>query len=124
VLRHPNLVEKGMKMNRYLDTVIEAIGNRHKDSLFRNGRHYLEVNIGKEAEVLGITEIPDHMKSAHALVPLKEPVNGMKVRIDGRTFVDYAQFDSGVAIPGYLAREAGLPYTVFVPNDSMILNFA
>ena len=32
----------------------------------------------------------------------------MKVRIDGRTFVDYASFDSGLAAPGYVAREAGL----------------
>ena len=30
---------------------------------------------------------------------------------------------SGVAVPGYLAKEAGRKYRVFVPNDSMICNF-
>jgi hypothetical protein len=28
-----------------------------------------------------------------------------------------------VVVPGYVAEEAGLPHTPFVPNDSMILNF-
>jgi hypothetical protein len=48
----------------------------------------------------------------------------MKVRIDGRTFIDYAQFESGVVVPGYVAREAGLTYKTFLPLGSMILNFA
>ena len=48
----------------------------------------------------------------------------MKVRIDGRTYVNYAQLESGVAVPGYVAKEAGLPYKNFEPNDSMIRNFA
>ena len=41
-----------------------------------------------------------------------------------RTFVDYAQFESGVVVPGYVAREAGLSYKTYVALDSMILNFA
>jgi hypothetical protein len=48
----------------------------------------------------------------------------MKVRIDGRTFVDYVRFDSGVAVPGYVARAANLPFSTYIPEDSMILNFA
>ena len=58
-----------------------------------------------------------------AIIPLKKPVGGMKVRIDGRTFVNYAQYDTGVVVPGYGAKEAGLPFETFIPNDSMILNF-
>jgi hypothetical protein len=57
-----------------------------------------------------------------AVVPLKQPVEGMKVRIDGRTFVDYAEFDSGVVVPGYEARETTLPRRPWTANDSMILN--
>jgi hypothetical protein len=37
--------------------------------------------------------------------------------------VDYAEYDSGIAVPGYLSREAGRSYRTFVPNDSMICNF-
>jgi hypothetical protein len=31
----------------------------------------------------------------------------MKVRIDGRTFVNYAQYDSGIVVPGYVAEKKG-----------------
>lgn len=47
----------------------------------------------------------------------------MKVRIDGCTFISYAQFDSGVAVPGYVANEAGLSHHCYTAQDSMILNF-
>jgi hypothetical protein len=45
------------------------------------------------------------------------------VRIDGRTFVNYAEYDSGIAVPGYIAKALGGSYRTFVPNDSMICNF-
>jgi len=48
----------------------------------------------------------------------------MKVRIDGRTFVNYAQFDSGIAVPHYVARQVDLPHRAYVAKDSMICNFA
>ncbi|MFZ5563726.1 MAG: hypothetical protein ACOZBW_06700 [Thermodesulfobacteriota bacterium] len=111
-------------MNASIDTILAAIGESYKDAILKDGRHYLEVNLGRQAQALGITDIPDHMRAVDAIVPLKGPVRGMKVRIDGRTFVNYAQFESGVAIPGHVAREAGLPHTGFVPGDSMVLNFA
>ena len=47
----------------------------------------------------------------------------MKVRIDGRTFVNYVQFDSGVAVPNYIAEDSELPYRAYAARDSMILNF-
>ena len=111
-------------MNASIDTIIPAIGDAYKDRIDPRARHYLEINIGKQAETMGVSGLPDNLGSANVIVPLKEPAAGMKVRVDGRTFVDYAQFDSGVATPGYLARQSGLAHAVFVPNDSMILNFA
>jgi len=48
----------------------------------------------------------------------------MKVLIDGRTFVNYAQYDSGVVVPGYVAERAGLPSRPYVADESMILDFA
>ena len=47
----------------------------------------------------------------------------MKVRIDGRTFVNYARYDAGIGVPGYVAKEAGIQHETFIPNDHMILNF-
>ena len=56
--------------------------------------------------------------------PKKMPLMGMKVRIDGRTFVKYAQFDSGIVMPPYIARQANLSKRDYQAWDSMICNFA
>jgi hypothetical protein len=84
----------------------------------------MEIDIGKKAQVYGHFEIKDKYRGQYALVPLRQPVSGMKVRIDGRTFVNYAQFESGVVVPNYVAKEAGLPYKTFIPHNSMVCNFA
>ena len=110
-------------MNTHLDQVIEAIGQTHRDEIDHQGRHYTEVSIGAEAEKLGFADVAEKYRNAWALVPLKGPVSGMKVRIDGRTFVKYVQFDSGVAVPGYVAAEAGLASHEYTAQDSMVLNF-
>jgi hypothetical protein len=107
-----------------LDAVLKKISDQFRDSISIGSRFYLEVNIGREGEKSGYADIRDRFANAWAIVPLKGSVPGMKVRIDGRTFVNYAQIESGVAIPGYVAKECGLPQTAFVPNDSMILNCA
>jgi hypothetical protein len=48
----------------------------------------------------------------------------MKVRIDGRTFVNYAQFDSGVVVLGFVARQADLAHKIYVAQDSMVCDFS
>ena len=112
-------------MNRKpLDDVIDKIGERYKNDIAEGSRFYVEVNIGKQAEMLGYQEIQQKYRDTFAVVPLKQAVPGMKVRIDGRTFVNYAQFESGIAIPGYVVKDTGLAFKTFVPNDSMILNCA
>jgi hypothetical protein len=110
-------------MNKKLGNVLELIGKKYRSKIMKGSRHYLEVNIAECADQLGHTEIKKKYGQTYAIVPLKSPQKGMKVRIDGRTFVDYAEFESGIAVPGYLAREAGQSYKTFVPNDSMICNF-
>jgi len=111
-------------MNSKLDQVLKKISEYYSDSIQIGSRFYLEVNIGSEAEKLGHADVQERFRDTWAVVPLKGAVPGMKVRIDGRTFVNYAQLESGVAIPGYVARECSLPWTAFMPNDSMILNCA
>jgi len=113
---------ENVDMNKKIDFVINAIGDTHRDNISVDSRHYMEVNIGKAAEKLGFADLVDKYRGAYAIVPLKRPVPGMKVRIDGRTFVNYKQYDSGVAVPGYVARDGELPHKVYAPNHSMILN--
>jgi hypothetical protein len=111
-------------MNQNIDNILETIGEQYSDDLQSGARHYLEVDIGRKADELGCPEIGKRFRKVYAVVPLKVPAEGMKVRIDGRTFIDYAEFESGVVVPGYVAREAELTYQTFIPLDSMILNFS
>ncbi len=110
-------------MNKQLKQILDRISKKYSDHIMNSGRHYLEVNIGREAQQMGVNDLPDQLRSADVVVPLKAPFSGMKVRIDGRTFVDYASFDSGLAAPGYVARAAGLPHRPYIARDSMVLNF-
>lgn len=111
-------------MSNNLDKVIESIVETHKDKIDENGRHYLEVCLGVEAKKLGFADLEGKYSNAWAVIPLKEPVSGMKVRIDGRTFINYAQFDSGVAVPGYVAGDTTLDHHSYTAQDSMVLNFS
>ena len=110
-------------MNKRLTTVLDTIGEEFKQHIKKGSRHYLEVSIGKHAEKLGHADLKEKYLNTYAIVPLKKPQKGMKVRIDGRTFVNYAEHTSGIAVPGYLASEAGRSFKAFIPNDSMICNF-
>ena len=111
-------------MSNELGNVLRKIGEEFAEDISESSRFYLEVDIGKEAEKWGYSNIEMKYHDVNAVVPLKEPFKGMTVRIDGRTFVNYAQFESGVVVPGYVAKAAGLPHKTYQPNDSMILNFA
>ena len=82
-------------MRDRLDEILTRIGEEYKDYISRGARDYLEVNVGQQAEKLGYLEEKSKYTDANVIVPLKKPVCGMKVRIDGRTFVNYAEFDSG-----------------------------
>lgn len=110
-------------MDTKLDRIIDSISNEYRGQIMACARNYVEVNIGKAAARLGHPELEEQYKTAFAVVPLKSPQPGMKVRIDGRTFVNYALFDSGVAVPGYIAQGTSRPHTTYIPNDSMICNF-
>ena len=110
-------------MNAKLNEVLNLIEQEYKGIIQKGSRHYLEVSIGERAEKLGHTDLKKKYKDTYAIVPLKTPQRGMKVRIDGRTFVGYAEHSSGIAVPGYLARETGQTFNAFAPNDSMICNF-
>ena len=79
-------------MTDNLSDVITRIGEDHKENISKDSRHYLEINLAKRAAELGFAEAVQEYRDVFAIVPLKHPVSGMKVRIDGRTFVNYAEF--------------------------------
>ena len=110
-------------MTHNLSEVLTRIGEDYKENISKGSRHYLEINLARKAAELGYPDPEPQFKDVHAIVPLKHPVSGMKVRIDGRTFVNYAQFESGVVVPGYVAQQVDLPHSPYIANDSMICNF-
>lgn len=111
-------------MTDNLKKILAKIGEDYKENIDNDSRFYLEVSIAQKAAEMGFSEVNESCKDAHAIVPLKHPVEGMKVRIDGRTFVNYAQFESGVVVPNYVASQLDLPHRAYVAKDSMICNFA
>jgi len=110
-------------MDTRIDELLKHVEKTYGGNIQRGARHYLEVNLAQQASKLGFTDLADKYQTACAIIPLKAPQQGLKVRIDGRTFVNYAEYDSGVAVPGYLAKASSRKFRTFVPNDSMICNF-
>lgn len=111
-------------MENRLDQVLNRIRDKFQSNLSTDSRFYTDVDIGKVADDMGLADIREKYRNVYAVVPLKEAVSGIKVRIDGRTFVNYAQFDSGIAVPGFIVKDSRMPYRKYFPKNSMIYNFA
>ncbi len=110
-------------MDQRIDEILEHVEKTYGSKIQRGARHYMEVSLAEEARRLGFADLGDQYKTACAIIPLNAPQQGMKVRIDGRTFVNYAEYESGMAVPAHLAKAAGRKFRTFVPKDSMICNF-
>jgi len=111
-------------MTDNLIKVLAKIGEEYQENIQEDSRYYLEISLAQKAAEMGFSEVKEHYRNVNAIVPLKHPIEGMKVRIDGRTFVDYAQFESGIVVPNYVARQVDLPNRAYIAQDSMIYNFA
>jgi hypothetical protein len=110
-------------MNGELTRVLDTIGVEHADRLGETSRFYQEVDIGHQAARMGFNDLAERYRGTNAIVLLKKSGGGMAVRIDGRTFVDYAQLDSKVVVPGYVARDAGTSHKAYTAMDGMVLVF-
>jgi hypothetical protein len=110
-------------MDTRLTEIIERIGETYKADIEKGSRTILELDLGREADNLGYEDLGHCLRGVEVVVPVKTQGSGMKVRIDGRTFVNYAEYDSGVAVPGRVAKGIDLPSRPFVPNDSFIRQF-
>ena len=111
-------------MTNNLSEVLVKIGEAYKENIQPDSRYYLEISIARKAAELGFPEVQERYRNVYAIIPLKRPVKGMKVRVDGRTFVKYHQFDSGIVVPNHVAEQADLPHRDYIAKDNMICNFA
>lgn len=111
-------------MKKSLSEVLTKIGEEYQENICDDSRHYLEISLAQKASELGFAEVNERFRDVYAIILLKRPTSGMKVRIDGRTFINYAQFESGVVAPHYVASQVDLPHRIYTAKDSMICNFA
>lgn len=111
-------------MTNFLSEVLTKIGEEYQEIICDDSRHYLEISLAQKAAELGFSEAKKRFRDVYAIIPLKRPVSGMRVRIDGRTFINYAQFESGVVAPRYIASQVDLPHRDYTAKDSMICNFS
>lgn len=110
-------------MDDQLTHVIEHIAETHRDNIQKGSRNILELDLGDEADRLGFTELGRCLRGVEAVVPVRQPAAGMKVLIDGRTFVNYAEYEPGIAVPGRVAGGISLAAKPFAPQDSFIRVF-
>lgn len=110
-------------MSKQLTEIINRLATTYGNDISPGSRFIIEIDLGGEAERMGYGELGRRFRGVAAVVPVRAPVAGMKVLIDGRTFVDYAQYDSGIAVPGYVAREIDLPASPYHPDDSLVRQF-
>ena len=106
-----------------LTNVLKQIGKEFSNDIDTDSRYIIEVDIGNQAEQMGYPSVSDRYRGVDAVIPVRSPRAGMKVRIDGRTFVNYAMYEFGVAVPGHVARDTHMPHRPYVPNHSLIRHF-
>lgn len=110
-------------MTEEIHNMLNEIATEYKDNIDPDSRHYTEVSFARKAAELGFADKIRPYEKIQAIIPLKYPVGGMKVRIDGRTFENYAQFESGIVVPRFLARQVNLAHKAYQAKDSMVYNF-
>lgn len=109
-----------------LAVLIRKIAESHAARIEPESRYYLEVDLGKAAAAGGFAALQERWRGVQAIIPVKEsPAAGMTVLIDGRTFIDYVQFDNGVVVPGHVAEAvSGLPGRPYQAHEDMKLIFS
>lgn len=115
--------EEVEKMSNKLGEVLRGIGEEYREDISATSGVFLEVDIGGKADKLGYADLAEKYRGVEATVPLKHTVEGMKVMIDGRTFVGYGQLESGVIIPGRVAKESALSYKPYRAPESIVRTF-
>jgi len=108
-------------MTNRLAEILNLIAAEFEGEILPDSERYILIDIGKVAESFGQLELKDRYKDISAVVPL-EIEWGVSAMINGKDLCDYAQLNSGIAVPAYVAEEAGLPSKQYQPKDIMYLN--
>jgi len=106
-----------------LEKVLKKMGEELKDEIWAKSSTYCLIDIAKAYEIFDI-EGGEQYKDVNAVVPLKKTLKGLSVIVSGKSFEDYAQLKSGIAVPEWVAEEAKMKYKKYKPKDEMTLTTA
>ncbi len=110
-------------MDNRLDRILMQIMNDYRDELSEDSIHFVDVNIGRRAAGMGFADLGSQYKDAEAVLFVNGGKKGMKVMIDGRTFVNYSTLGPGVAVPSYVAEKTALKHEPFTAAESLVRIF-
>jgi hypothetical protein len=65
-------------MNEHLQEVLNTIAEEYGSAICHDGRNYVEIDIGNRLVTMDYQELKERYNGIDAIVPLKEPANGMK----------------------------------------------
>ena len=110
-------------MDKRLDMILTGIIDDYSDELSEDSIYFVDVNIGKRAAGLGYDDLGSQYRNTEAVVFVKGPKKGMKVMIDGRTFINYSSLGPGVAVPSHVAERTTLKHRPFTAAESLVRIF-
>jgi len=108
-------------MEKELAKILEKIGNGFKKEILPESKIYCIIDIGQAAENFGKPELKEEYKDINAVIPLKKAKGDWGFEVDGTGLSDYAQLESGIAVPKYIAEKSGLPNKKYQPKEKMFL---
>ena len=110
-------------MDKRLDKILSGIIDDFRDELSDDSIYFVDVNIGQRAARMGYDDLGNQYKTTEAVLYVRNPKKGMKVMIDGRTFVNYACLGPGVAVPSHVAKQTAMKHKPFTAADSLVRIF-
>ncbi|MDO8556512.1 MAG: hypothetical protein Q7R96_05070 [Nanoarchaeota archaeon] len=101
---------------------LTAIENEFRDEILPTGVAYCLIDLGKVLQQLGAHDDVASFTGINAIVPLKRVKGGMNFEVNGKELSDYAQLQSGIVVPTWVAQQTELPHKTYQPKDRMVLN--
>ena len=104
-----------------LEYILNRIGRVFKQAVSNSNEDHLSFDLGQEFQQLGSDAGRRQFEGQAIIVPVSTQQGGWPIQIAGAIeYANYAQLPSGIAVPEYIAKLAGLSSSRFQPKDDMV----
>jgi hypothetical protein len=111
-------------MNKELTDILTQVNDFFQDKIDPKSNSYSLVHLGSAAKACGYDALDKKYLDEKIIIPLKDP-KGINFFFSGaefqKTFKDYVQLSSGIVLAPYIAKEADMSGTTYVPHKQMTL---